>query len=121
MNKKEVMKVCKELCYKASYEILSGTHEYPTHIRLDGIGDIWPTTGTLKLNGQKNFFKSSKGVYKLAEILESKTEILHVKKGMRVEINDLKSYFEAMSEQIKHLTECLESVQYDLETLKLNN
>ena len=121
MNKKEIMKICKELCYKSSYEILNGSHEHPTHIRLDGIGDIWPTTGTLKLNGQKSFFKGAKGVYKLAEILESKTEILHVKKGMRAEINDLKAYIEAMNEQIKHLTEFLESVQYDIETLKLNN
>lgn len=117
MNKQEIMQVCKELCYKADYEILDGTHEYPKHIRLIGIGDIWPTTGTLKLNGNKSWFKKSKGVYKLAELLGCKDKILNVKKGMRQEINDLKAYFEALNEQVKHLTECMESIQYDIEMM----
>lgn len=112
------MSICKELCYKADYEILDGTHEYPKHIRLNGIGDIWPTTGTLKLNGSKAWFKKAKGVYKLADILGSGDKILNVKKGMRTEINDLKNYFEALNEQVKHLTECMEAIQHDIELLK---
>lgn len=118
MDKKERMKICKELCYEADYDILDGTHDYPKHIRLNGIGDIWPTTGTLKLNGNKNWFKGSKGVYKLAEVLGKKDNVLHVKKGMRQDINELKSYFEGINEQVKHLTECMESIQHDIELLK---
>lgn len=118
MDKKERMKLCKELCYKADYEILNGTHEYPKHIRLIGIGDIWPTTGTLKVNGDKNFYKGTKGVFKLAELLGKKDTILHVKKGMRKEINDLKVYFEALNEQMKNLTDCMETMMHDIELLK---
>lgn len=118
MDKEERIRLCKELCYKADYEILNGTHEYPKHIRLNGVGDIWPTTGTLKLNGSKDFYKGSKGVYKLAEVLGNKDAVLNVKKGMRQEINDLKSYVKYLNEQVKHLTGCVESIQYDIEILK---
>lgn len=117
MDKKERMKLCKELCYKVDYEILDGTHEYPKHIRLRGIGDIWATTGTLKLNGDKNFYKGSKGVCKLAEVLDKKHVTLHVKKGMRQDIDELKACFEALNNQVQHLTECLESMQYDIEMM----
>lgn len=118
MDKKERMKIIKELCYKADYELLDGTHEYPKHIRLNGIGDIWPTTGTLKLNGKGGFFKGSKGAYKLAEVLGKQSTVLNVKKGMRQEINDIKKLFEAMNEQVIHLTECLEDIQFTLESKK---
>jgi len=118
MNKKDIMRICKELCYAADYKILDGTVERPKHIRLKGIGDIWPTTGTLKLNGKNGFYKKESGVYKLGEILKGGDKVLGVKKRMRQEIDDLKSYFEALNEQVKHLTECMEAIQHDIELLK---
>lgn len=117
MDKKERMKLCKELCYKADYEILDGTHEYPKHIRLNGIGDIWPTTGTLKLNGSKAWFKKDRGVYKLAEILE-KSIPKNVKPKLAVRMEHLESQLDAMFNQVKELTECMESVMHDIELLK---
>ena len=112
MDKKERMALCKELCYKVDYTILGGDHEYPKHIRLNGIGDIWPTTGTLKLNGNKNFYKGAKGVFKLAETLGEKDTILHVKKGMRKEIDHLKKVISDQNAAIENLFGRLEGVEF---------
>ena len=119
MNKQERMKIVKDLAFTQDYTILDGTHEYPKHIRINGICDIWPTTGTLKINGNKGFFKGSKGVYKFAEILDKKLAVLDVKKGMREEINELKQIIKSMDIQLNHLTECMEDIQFTIESTQL--
>ena len=115
MNKQERMKIVKDLAFTQDYTILDGTHEYPKHIRLDGICDIWPTTGTLKINGKSGFLKGDKGVNKFAEILNKKISPEAVKSSMRKEIDTLKQTVKSMDLQIKHLTECMEDMQFTIE------
>lgn len=116
MNKQERMKLIRDLIKNEKYQILSGDEQFPTHIRIHDICDVWPTTGTIKLHGKNQFYKASKGVYKLAQLLNKTDKALNVKKGMRDEINHLKTLFESMNEQVKHLTECVEDMQFTLES-----
>ena len=119
MNKKEIMRLIKELCFTQDYEILNGTHEYPKHIRLNGIGDVWPTTGTLKLNGDKVFYKKMAGLNKLASVLDKKINPDEVKKKMIDRISELENLLEAALNQITELTEYAESMDERLSLLEL--
>lgn len=54
MNKKQlaenVMKAVKDS--NLSYKILDGDEEKPKHIRIDGWGDVWPSTATFRHAGK---------------------------------------------------------------------
>ena len=50
MNKQEQIKLILDAIKKSGkgYEILNGNDAKPSHIRITGWGDIWPSTGTFK-------------------------------------------------------------------------
>ncbi len=117
MKKTERLRLIKEMCYRVDYQLLSGTHERPTHIRIDDIGDVWPTTGTLKLNNTKGYIKGDRGMYKLAEVLD----VIMPEAVAKTKVSDrcmiLENEVKSLKEEIKHLTQCMEDQQEQLNSI----
>ena len=106
--KRSDRRLIKELCYSTNYEILSGTTEKPIHIRLNDFGvDVWATTGTLKDN-KGVFHRGGHGLVFLGELLGRKIEYAKTKMNTRIE---------HLESQVSHLTECMEDMQFTIESL----
>jgi hypothetical protein len=111
MNKKEKLNLIKELAYKKDYEILAGTHEFPSHIRINDICDIW-SNGTLKIHGKHGFIKGDKGLNRFAQLMGDEKTPDSIKKSMRAEIDSLKQIVEKQEAAISNLFNRLEEVEF---------
>ncbi len=117
MNKQERLKLIKEMAYKRNHEILSGTHDDPTHIRIDELCDIW-SNGTLKIHGKKGFIKGEKGFQRFAQLMNDGVTPESIKLSMRQEIDNLKHLNIKQGEKIKGLNVALHNVYERLEELE---
>ncbi len=117
MNKKEKLNLIKKLAYKKDYEILAGTHEFPSHIRINDICDIW-SNGTLKIHGKHGFIKGDKGLNRFAQLMGDAKTPDSIKKSMRAEIDSLKHLNIKQGEKIKGLNVALHNVYERLEELE---
>lgn len=111
MNKKEKLNLIKKLAYKKDYEILAGTHEFPSHIRINNICDIW-SNGTLKIHGKHGFIKGDKGLNRFAQLMGDAKTPDSIKKSMRAEIDSLKQIVEKQEAAISNLFDRLEEVEF---------
>lgn len=126
MDKKQIKTLIKNIAYSQDYEILSGTHEHPEHIRIKGKCDIW-SNGTFKSHTSDKYIKGSKGIEALAKLfnvnvkdkmnakIEKQNESINRAFDM---IGTLQNEVEQLREQNKHLTQCMEDLQFTIETMQ---
>lgn len=85
MNKKQlaenVIKAVKES--GKLYQVLDGDLDKPKHIRIDGWGDIWPSTSTFR-HGNKWYRKDYKKLCQMLSVEPAKTPKSETQKRMEL-------------------------------------
>lgn len=110
MEKTEIKVLCKRLLNGVNYEILDGAMPTPKHIRIAGMCDVWPQTGTIKVNGSKYFIKGELGLKKLAELLGD--PIKQIKDSQSERITTLERQVKKLLADNEYLSECVEELLF---------
>ena len=110
MNKQEKIALVMNAVTKFGrpYTILDGNYKSAKHIRIEGWGDIWPTTGTFK-KGKKFTRKNIPLLLK-----ELGSDYTPKQKKPKVDIQALAKRLTELEEYVAHLEYRIENPSYDL-------